>query len=175
VSHASKPRSVCSGTSANIVDHGRPSREKATNEFLRPLELQLAPNGREPGFLSSDSSVVGKDFGTNRRFGLPHDSADASYFDISSESSSEARAQASQRTRAPEVLVTTEVGILHRMAKLNSTTRFTAIDARAICSYMKEISPEDVRDSFALDRYRIEVPPETAAKARVALERMVAA
>ncbi|MGA8710403.1 MAG: quinolinate synthase NadA [Thermoplasmata archaeon] len=80
-----------------------------------------------------------------------------------------------EETRAPEVLVATEVGILHRMEKLNPTTRFTPIDAGAICPYMKEISLEDVRDSLALDRYRIEVPPETAAKARIALERMVAA
>ena len=80
-----------------------------------------------------------------------------------------------EETHAPEVLVATEVGILHRMEKLNPTTRFTPIDAGAICPYMKEIELEDVRDSLALDRYRIEVPPETAAKARVALERMVAA
>ncbi|MGD0587795.1 MAG: quinolinate synthase NadA [Thermoplasmata archaeon] len=80
-----------------------------------------------------------------------------------------------EETRAPEVLVATEVGILHRMEKLNPTTRFTPIDAGAICPYMKEISLEDVRDSLALDRYRIEVPPETAARARIALERMVAA
>ncbi|MGP8075706.1 MAG: quinolinate synthase NadA [Thermoplasmata archaeon] len=80
-----------------------------------------------------------------------------------------------EETRAPEVLVATEVGILHRMEKLNPTTRFTPIDAGAICPYMKEISLEDVRDSLALDRYRIEVPPETGAKARIALERMVAA
>jgi len=78
-------------------------------------------------------------------------------------------------TRAPEVLVATEVGILHRMSRLNPSTRFTPLDADAICPYMKEISLEDVRDSLTLDRYRIEVPPETAAKARVALERMVAA
>jgi len=80
-----------------------------------------------------------------------------------------------EETRAPEVLVATEVGILHRMSRLNPGTRFTPLDADAICPYMKEISLEDVRDSLALDRYRIEVPPETAAKARVALERMVAA
>ncbi|HYA55123.1 MAG TPA: quinolinate synthase NadA [Thermoplasmata archaeon] len=80
-----------------------------------------------------------------------------------------------EETRAPEVLVATEVGILHRMSRLNPSTRFTPLDADAICPYMKEISLEDVRDSLALDRYRIEVPPETAAKARVALERMVAA
>lgn len=80
-----------------------------------------------------------------------------------------------EETHAPEVLVATEVGILHRMAKLNPTTRFIPIDAGAICPYMKEIELVDVRDSLALDRYRIEVPPETAAKARLALERMVAA
>lgn len=80
-----------------------------------------------------------------------------------------------EETHAPEVLIATEVGILHRMQKLNPTTHFTPIDAGAICPYMKEIDLEDVRDSLALDRYRIEVPPETAAKARVALERMVAA
>ncbi len=80
-----------------------------------------------------------------------------------------------EETHAPEVLVATEVGILHRMAKLNPTTKFTPIDAGAICPYMKEISLEDVRDSLALGRYRIEVPSETAAKARLALERMVAA
>jgi quinolinate synthase len=80
-----------------------------------------------------------------------------------------------EETRAPEVLVATEVGILHRMTKLNSTTRFTPLDAQAICPYMKEISLEDVRNSLALNQYRIEVPEMIAAKARVALERMVSA
>jgi len=80
-----------------------------------------------------------------------------------------------EETRASEVLVATEVGILHRMARLNHVTQFTPLDANAICPYMKEITLEDVRDSLALDRYRIEVPTEIAAKARVALERMVAA
>jgi len=80
-----------------------------------------------------------------------------------------------EETRAPEVLVATEVGILHRMSRLNRTTQFTPLDADAICPYMKEITLEDVRDSLALDQYRIEVAPETAAKARLALERMVAA
>lgn len=80
-----------------------------------------------------------------------------------------------EETHAPEVLVATEVGILHRMGALNPTTRFTPLDAQAICPYMKEIGLEDVRDSLLLDRYRIEVPGEVAARARIALERMVAA
>jgi quinolinate synthase len=80
-----------------------------------------------------------------------------------------------EETRAPEVLVATEVGILHRMRKLNPTTRFDPIDAGAICPYMKEISLEDVRDSLALNQFAIDVPLDVAAKARLALERMVAA
>jgi len=80
-----------------------------------------------------------------------------------------------EETREPEVLVATEVGILHRMRRLNPTTTFTPIDAGAICPYMKEISLADVRDSLLYGRYVIDVPPETAAKARRSLERMVAA
>ena len=80
-----------------------------------------------------------------------------------------------EATRAPEVLVATEVGILHRMRKINPTTRFLPLSEGAICPYMKEITLEDIRDSLALDRYRIEVPTPVADRARRALERMVAA
>jgi len=79
-----------------------------------------------------------------------------------------------EETRAPEVIVATEVGILHRMHRLNPRTRFTPLDGGAICPYMKEIELEDVRDSLRELRYRIEVPPETAARARDVLERMIA-
>jgi quinolinate synthase len=80
-----------------------------------------------------------------------------------------------EETRAPEVLVATEVGILHRMRKLNPTTKFLPLSEGAICPYMKQIDLTDVRDSLALNQYVIEVSSETAAKARRALERMVAA
>ena len=80
-----------------------------------------------------------------------------------------------EETRAPDVLVATEVGILHRMHRLNPSTRFTPRGAGAICPYMKEISLEDVRDSLVHGRYEIDVDAEVAGKARRALERMVAA
>jgi quinolinate synthase len=80
-----------------------------------------------------------------------------------------------EETTAPEVIVATEVGILHRMRRLNPRTRFTPLDAGAICPYMKAIDLQDVRDSLAELRYRIDVEPATAAKARGVLERMVAA
>lgn len=80
-----------------------------------------------------------------------------------------------EETRAPEVVVATEVGILHRMRKLNPTTRFDPLDAGAVCPYMKEITLEDVRDSLAKLQHRIEIDPGVAARARRSLERMVAA
>jgi quinolinate synthase len=80
-----------------------------------------------------------------------------------------------EETQAPEVLVATEVGILHRMRKLNPTTSFDPIDAGAICPYMKEITLEDVRDSLRYGRFEIDVPSETAERARRSLERMIAA
>jgi quinolinate synthase len=80
-----------------------------------------------------------------------------------------------EETRAPEVLVATEVGILHRMRKLNPTTKFTPLDAGTVCPFMKEIDLTDVRDSLQLGRYEIDVPPDIAARARRALDRMVAA
>jgi quinolinate synthase len=79
-----------------------------------------------------------------------------------------------EETRAPEVLVATEVGILHRMRRLNPTTRFLPLSEGAICPYMKEIDLADVRDSLRFGRYVIEVPDETARRARGALERMIA-
>ena len=79
-----------------------------------------------------------------------------------------------EETREPEVIVATEVGILHRMRRLSPRTTFTPLDAGAVCPYMKEIDLDDVRDSLAELRYPIEIPSETAAKARRALERMVA-
>jgi quinolinate synthase len=80
-----------------------------------------------------------------------------------------------EETRAPEVLVATEVGILHRMRRLNPGTRFIPLDEGTICPFMKEIDLEDVRASLAENRFVIDVPEETAGRARRALERMVAA
>jgi quinolinate synthase len=80
-----------------------------------------------------------------------------------------------EETRAPEVLVATEVGILHRMRSVNRTTAFTPLDEGTICPFMKEIDLADVRDALLHRQYEIDVPSATAARARRALERMVAA
>jgi len=80
-----------------------------------------------------------------------------------------------EETRAPEVLVATEVGILHRMRRLNPTTRFVPLEEGTVCPFMKEIDLEDVRDSLLKHQFVIDVPEPTRHRARRALERMVAA
>jgi quinolinate synthase len=80
-----------------------------------------------------------------------------------------------EETQAPEVLVATEVGILHRMRRLNPTTRFLPLDEGTVCPFMKEIDLADVRDSLEKNQFVIDVPEPTRLKARQALERMVAA
>ena len=71
-------------------------------------------------------------------------------------------------------LVATETGILHRLAKEAPEKRFEAVSERAICKYMKMITLEKLRDSLRDEKFAVTVPEETAARARRALERMVA-
>ena len=52
--------------------------------------------------------------------------------------------------------------------------RFLAADPGAVCAYMKTITLENTRDSLLLDRYHVSVPPDIAARARAAVDRMVA-
>jgi len=82
--------------------------------------------------------------------------------------------------RRPEIsdsdtfIVATETGILHRLQKANPSKRFIAANRGAVCAYMKVTTlPKVVR---ALERleHRITVPPDVAARARLAIERMVA-
>lgn len=80
-----------------------------------------------------------------------------------------------KETRAPEVLVATEVGILPRMRSLNAGTKFTALSEAAICPFMKQVDLADIRDSLRLNQYVVDVPPETAQRARRAIDRMIAA
>ncbi len=71
-------------------------------------------------------------------------------------------------------LVATETGILHRLHKEALGKRFEAVSERAICKYMKMITLEKLRDSLRDWKHVVTVPPETAERARGAIERMLA-
>ena len=75
---------------------------------------------------------------------------------------------------AKDFLVATENGILHRLRKDVPGKRFETVSERAICKYMKMITLKKLRDSLRDGKYEVTVPDDVAAKARLAIERMVA-
>ena len=79
-----------------------------------------------------------------------------------------------QESPASEFIVATEVGILHRLRRENPTKRFHAANERASCAYMKVTTLPKVRNALMHLEHRITVEPEVAARARRAIERMVA-
>jgi quinolinate synthase len=78
-----------------------------------------------------------------------------------------------EASAAPSFLVATEIGILHRLEARVPGKRFVPVNGEAVCQYMKLTTLGKVRDSLLLDRYEIEVPADVAARARLALERMI--
>ena len=78
------------------------------------------------------------------------------------------------QSAADEFIVATEVGILHRLRRENPTKRFIAASDRAQCAYMKVTTLPKVYRSLETMTHRIVVEPGIAARARLAIERMVA-
>ena len=74
---------------------------------------------------------------------------------------------------ADEFIVATEVGILHRLRKENPGKTFFAANDRASCAYMKVTTLPKVLRSLERLQHRITVPDDVAARARLAIERMV--
>ena len=77
-------------------------------------------------------------------------------------------------SNADEFIVATEVGILHRLRRENPSKRFFAANERASCAYMKVTTLPKVRDALEYNQDQITVPADVAARARLAIERMVA-
>jgi len=73
-----------------------------------------------------------------------------------------------------EFIIATETGILYRMEKENPTKRLLAADPEAVCKYMKMITIEKVLRSLEKDVFEVRVPLAIAARARRAIDRMVA-
>jgi len=73
-----------------------------------------------------------------------------------------------------EFVVATETGILYRMKQQNPNKKFIPASEKAECEYMKMITIDKVYDSLLNETTVVTVPQETANKARLAIERMLA-
>lgn len=77
------------------------------------------------------------------------------------------------QSAANEFIVATEVGILHRLRRAYPGKTFYAANERASCAYMKVTTLPKVHAALVRMQHRISVPSDVAARARLAIERMV--
>ena len=78
------------------------------------------------------------------------------------------------QSSANQFVIATETGILYRMRKQNPEKTFVAASDKAECQYMKMITLQKVYDSLLEEKYEVRVTKETADRARLAIERMLA-
>ena len=76
-------------------------------------------------------------------------------------------------TDAARVLVATETGILHQLRKLNDHTEFMPVSPRAVCPYMKMITPAKLLRTLRENVFEVDVDPAISARARRSVERMI--
>ncbi len=79
-----------------------------------------------------------------------------------------------RRSPKQRFLIATETGIIHRLEREAPGKTFEPVRADAVCRFMKVTTLDNVRDSLVHMQHRITVDPDTADKARLAIERMVA-
>ncbi len=89
-------------------------------------------------------------------------------------SSTEGMVQRATTSAASTFIVATEVGILHRMEKLAPRKRFVPATPGAICPFMKMITLPKVEAALETLSPRVTVAPDIAARARRAIDRMLA-
>ncbi|GAA4747309.1 quinolinate synthase NadA [Gordonia alkaliphila] len=80
---------------------------------------------------------------------------------------------AARESTAKQVLVATEVGMLHQLRKAAPEVDFQPVNSRAACPYMKMITPAALLRCLTEGRDEVHVDPEIAAKARLSVQRMI--
>jgi len=78
-----------------------------------------------------------------------------------------------QQTEAKEMIVGTEIGILHRLRKENPGKKFIPASEQAICPRMKLITLEKILWSLEEMAPEVKVPEEIRLKAKAAVDKMM--
>jgi quinolinate synthase len=81
---------------------------------------------------------------------------------------------AARATGARDVLVATEIGMLHQLRRAAPGVEFQAVNDRASCRYMKMITPAALLRSVRDGVDEVTLPADIAARARSAVQRMIA-
>jgi len=78
-----------------------------------------------------------------------------------------------RETDAVEIIVGTEIGILHRLRKENPGKRFIPASEQAVCPRMKLITLETVLWSLENMAHQVKVPERTRLSAKAAVDKML--
>jgi quinolinate synthase len=78
-----------------------------------------------------------------------------------------------KKSKTQEIIVGTEVGILHRLRKENPDKRFFPASKHAICPNMKLTTIEKILWALQDMKHKIIVPQEIRLKSRKTVERML--
>ncbi|MDL9937454.1 quinolinate synthase NadA [Gordonia sp. ABSL1-1] len=81
---------------------------------------------------------------------------------------------AARQTGASQVLVATEVGMLHQLRKAAPNIDFQPVNDRASCPYMKMITPAALLRALREGKDEVFVADDVAERARRSVERMIA-
>jgi quinolinate synthase len=81
--------------------------------------------------------------------------------------------EAARETRAREVLVATEVGMLYQLRRAAPEVDFRAVNDRASCKYMKMITPAALLRCLIEGADEVHVDPDVAAAGRRSVQRMI--
>lgn len=88
--------------------------------------------------------------------------------------STEGMVNYASQSPSKEFVVATEIGIIHRLNAKTRNKKFFPIKETAVCEYMKKITLEKILRSLQEEVFEVKVEAETASKARVAIEQMLA-
>ena len=78
-----------------------------------------------------------------------------------------------RETAAREIIIGTEVGILHELKKQNPGKTFIPVSDKMVCHTMKTITLEDIERSLLETRFVVKVPDDIRVPANRALSRML--
>lgn len=88
--------------------------------------------------------------------------------------STEGMVKHARTSSASKMIVATENGLLHRLAKEVPGKEYIPADDQAVCRYMKMITLPKLRDCLRDGQAVVDVEPAIADRARVAIDRMLA-
>ena len=79
-----------------------------------------------------------------------------------------------QKSEAREIIVGTEMGIIHRLKKENQDKKFIPVSEQAVCPNMKLITMEKILYSLEQMMPQVKIPEEIRLKAKANVDRMLA-